>query len=91
MRKLHIEMQHVPPRSPDLNPVEKFWGWLRKALRRRDLKDLKEGKPVLSKAAHRVRIRDICRTRRAQRVAQGYWKGFRSACKRVIKNGGAAA
>ena len=78
-------------RSPDLNPAEKVWGWLRKELRKRDLKDLKEGKPVPTKAAYRIRIRDICRTQRAQKVAQSYWKGFQSACQRVIKSGGAAA
>ena len=34
-----IELWQIPPRSPDLNPIEKFWGWLKRELRRRDLKD----------------------------------------------------
>ena len=25
-RKVGVELWHVPPKSPDLNPVEKFWG-----------------------------------------------------------------
>jgi transposase len=31
-RAAKVNMWHIPPRSPDLNPVEKFWGWLRKEL-----------------------------------------------------------
>jgi hypothetical protein len=24
-----VDILHIPPRSPDLNMIEKFWGWLR--------------------------------------------------------------
>ena len=34
-----VSMWHIPPRSPDLNPIEKYWAWLRKALLARDLSD----------------------------------------------------
>ena len=27
-----IHLWQIPPRSPDLNPIEKFWGWLQKDL-----------------------------------------------------------
>jgi transposase len=39
---------HIPPRSPDLNPVEKFWAWLRRELRRLDLQDLSKKKRSLT-------------------------------------------
>ena len=35
--------------SPDLNPIEKFWAWLRNRLRQRDLEDLQAGRPALGK------------------------------------------
>ena len=34
----------VPPKSPDLNPVEMFWGWRRRKLRLMDLPDLHQRK-----------------------------------------------
>ena len=54
----------LPPYSPDLNPIEKFWGWLRKVLRKADLADLNAGRPPLGKMALRARIRNICRKRK---------------------------
>ena len=37
-----ILAQALPPRSPDLSPVEMFWGWVRRQLRLKDLNDLKQ-------------------------------------------------
>ena len=31
-RRQKVRLLKVPPRSPDLNPVEKFWSWLRREL-----------------------------------------------------------
>ena len=39
-RKNRIQLIHIPPHSPDFNPIESFWGWLRQRLRRRELEDL---------------------------------------------------
>ena len=36
-----IVLWDVPAKSPDLNPIEIFWGWIRKRLRNMDLEDLK--------------------------------------------------
>ena len=55
--------------SPDLNPIEKFWSWLGKELRRRDLKDLREGRPVLGKIAYRLRVKAVLRSPKSQQVA----------------------
>ena len=38
-RAARVHPWHVPPRSPDLNPVEKYWAWLRRKLRAMDLDD----------------------------------------------------
>ena len=33
----NVRLMHIPSHSPDLNPMQSFWGWLRGELRRRDL------------------------------------------------------
>ena len=87
--KRKLKLCFVPPRSPDLNPVERFWSWLRKELRRRDLLDLNQGKPVLNKAAYRTRVRKVINSKKAQRVAKNIAKGFKRVCKIVVKLDGA--
>ena len=76
-------------RSPDLNPVEKFWAWLRKELRRLDLRDLQEKRRLLTKAEHQKRVRDVLRTPKAQRVASNCALNLRKVCKKVCENKGA--
>jgi hypothetical protein len=49
-----VSLWHIPPRSPDLNPVEKCWAWLRRELRRLDLQDLSKKKRPLSKILPRA-------------------------------------
>ena len=89
-RRFAIELIEMPPRSPDLNPVEKMWGWVRKELRARDLRDFAEGVPVLGKVAYRDRIKRLLRSSRAQAVAKNIAKNFRTVCKRVVKAKGVA-
>ena len=55
-----VKLWRVPAKSPDLNPVERFWAGLRKRLRVADLKDLQQGRPVLGKMAYQARVRNIC-------------------------------
>ena len=90
MKRAGIKLRHIPARSPDLNPVEKFWGWLKRQLRLRDLKDLKAGRAVPTKAAYRTRVSEICRTKKAKTVAKNFCFGLRKVCKSVIKNKSAA-
>ena len=89
-RRFAIHLIEMPPRSPDLNPVEKMWGWVRKELRARDLRDFAGGVPVLAKAAYRERIKRLLRSSRAQAVAKNIARNFRTVCKRVVKAKGAA-
>ena len=71
-----IVLWQIPSRSPDLNPIEKFWGWLRRELRRRDLKDLQEKRPPLSKTAFRARVRTVLRSQKAHRAASKFARGL---------------
>ena len=88
--KLRIKMWHVPPRSPDLNPVEKFWAWMRKKLRALDLKDAVSNRPVLGKTAYRERVRRVLKTKKARTVAKNCALGLRKVCKHVVESGGMA-
>ena len=88
-RRAKIRLWHVPPKSPDLNPVEKYWGWLRKELRRMDLAALRAGQRALDKQAYIRRVRALCATQRAQRVAKAYARSFRSVCQEVVHKNGA--
>ena len=83
-------MWHVPARSPDLNPVERVWAWLRKQLRAMDLKDAVARRPVLNKFAYKERVRRVCAGRKCQKVAANCAKSFRKTCRRVVDAGGAA-
>ena len=90
LRRPNVTLIELPPRSPDLNPVEKMWGWMRKQLRVRDLRDLSGGAPVLGKTVYRERIKRLLRSRKAQLVAKRFAANFRTVCMRVIKAEGAA-
>ena len=55
-----------------------------------DLRDAMNRRPPLNKAAYIQRVRQVCRSKRAQKVASAYTRGLRNACKEVIRNKGAA-
>ena len=86
-----IELWTIPARSPDLNPIQEFFGWLRRELRRRDLKDLQEKRPVLSRTAFKARVRAVLRAKKTQRVAGRIASGLFSVCKEVKAKRGAAS
>ena len=82
---------HVPAKSPDLNPVETFWGWVRRELRRKDLGDLRAKRPVPGKMEYRRRIRALIESQKAQRVAKNFARNLRTVCKEVVQKKGARA
>ena len=92
MRAAKISMSSLPSRSPDLNSVERFRGWLKKKLKRMDLADAMKKRPVLGKTAYKARVRNILKTKKAQTMAATYANinSFRKACKEVVKKKGAA-
>ena len=81
----------IPAHSPDLNPIEKFWSWLRRELRRRDLEDFQQKRPPLTKDQYIARVTDVLQTDEAKRKARNIAAGFRRVCKEVADKGGAAA
>ena len=91
LRKAGVRLWQVPAKSPDLNPIELFWSWLRRAFRTRDLKDLQAKRRPLGKSAYRRRVAGLCRSQKAQRVAMACARNLRKACQAVIRKRGAAA
>lgn len=89
-RRAKVSLWAIPPRSPDLNPVEKFWSWLRKELLKRDLADVARRRPALSKVEYVARVRQVCRTQRAKRVAGNCARGLKKVCLEVKRRQGAA-
>jgi len=90
-RRVNVHLWHVPPRSPDLNPVEKFWSWLRRKLRAMDLADLMAGRPPVGKTELKARIQQLSTTNECKRVARNCVRGLRKVCLEVRdKNGGAS-
>ena len=83
-----LKAWQVPPSSPDLNPVEKFWGWFRRQLRAKDLADLRTKRPVLTKEQYKARIRAICTSAKAQAVAKKFAADLRRVCKEVVEKKG---
>ena len=68
--KKRILIWDVPPKSPDLNPIEMFWGWTRRQLRLMDLKDLRLKRKPLGKIAYVQRVKTLFRSARGQNVAE---------------------
>ena len=93
-RKTHalkrIKLWHIPPRSPDLNPVEQVWAHLRKKLRAMDLADAVAQRPVLGKTAYRLRVRRVVQKRSFQQIAAIIALGLKRTCREVIRKRGAA-
>ncbi len=83
-RKEKIQLWQVPAKSPDLNPVELFWSWLRKRLSKLDSSDLLAGRPVLTKAEYTERVRKLVRSAAAQRVAKNVFLGLQKTCRKVV-------
>ena len=90
-KKKRIQLLHIPAKSPDFNPIESFWGWLRKELRRLDLEDYRSRRPALGKTAYRQRVRNVLRTKKAQDVAKAKWSNFKKVCREVYSKKGAAS
>ena len=89
-KQTKVSMFHVPPRSPDLNPVELYWAWLKKHLRGLDLKDDVAKKAALGKMMYQQRVRAVIKSQRSQEVAAACAKRWVRTCQRVFDADGAA-
>ena len=86
-----ISLWTIPAHSPDLNPIEKFWSWLRRELRSRDLADFRNKRIPLSKEQYIRRVKQVLQSTKANQKAANIAGGFRKVCKEVLKKKGAAA
>ena len=86
-----ISLCKIPARSPDLNPIEKFWSWFRTELRRRDLQDLRNKRATRTKDQYINRMKTVLGSSTAKEKASRIMKGMRSVYKEVLKKRGAAA
>ena len=84
-----VKLWRIPSKSPDLNPIELFWGWLRKKLKAMDLADALKKRKVLSKVAYTRRVKRVLQTKKAQQVAANCAKSLKNTCKLVLRKKGA--
>ena len=91
LRAVGVKLWHTPPRSPDCNPIERFWSWVRKEMRARDLNDFIAKRPILGSMAYKQRLRCLLKSPAAQSVAKKHFHSFRETCKKVLKCKGAAS
>ena len=89
-RRARVCLWHIPAQSPDLNPVEKFWNWVRRKLRAMDLADLHAGRPAVQRMAMKQRVRSLLGTKKAKQVAKKLFESLRKTCAEVVKKKGAA-
>lgn len=86
-----VTLVRIPPRSPDLNPVERYWAWVRKRLQELDLADLRANRKVLGRLALKARVRALLRTRKAKLIAKRTLLSLRDVCSEVQRKKGAAS
>jgi transposase len=61
----NIELIYLPPYSPELNPVERLWQWLKRhALRNRYYRSLKDIEDAVQKCLEKATapfLKNLCR------------------------------
>ena len=65
------------------------WAWLRNRLRAMDLRDAVAKRPVLRKTAYRARVRRLCQTKKAQKVAGNHARALKGVCRTILQKKGA--
>ena len=88
--KKGVKVLKIPPRSPDCNPIEKFWGWLRREMKSRDLLDLSKKRKALGKTAYKQRLRAVLKQGKTQAVAKRFATDMMRVCKAIVKAKGYA-
>lgn len=90
-RKQNLRMWKIPPKSPDLNPIERFWSYLKARLRALDLKDALRKRPALGKTAYKARVKRVLQAKCTQTAAKNIVKGYMKTCKDIVRSRGAAS
>ena len=89
--KLDVHLWKLPARSPDLDPVERYWAWIRKRMRAMDLADLTAKRAVVGRMEYKRRFTRLVRSPQGRSVASNMFMGLRTTCKRVVANKGGAS
>jgi transposase len=85
-----VKLWKIPPKSPDLNPVERCWSWLRRKLRLMDLADAVAKRSVLGKTSYKARVRRVIRSAKGQSIGVAQARLMKRVCREVVKKKGAA-
>ena len=87
----NVILWSVPPRSPDLNPIEKFGLGCGTGCASGTLRICRRGGQLWGKTAFKARVRAICRSQHARRVAAACALGLRKVCLEAIAKKGVMA
>ena len=90
-RKQGLRMWKIPARSPDLNPIERFWSFLKQRLQSLDLRDALRKRPCMGKNAYKARVRQVLRSRTTRTVARNILNGYIRTCREIVRKHGAAS
>ena len=88
-QKAKIHLWRIPAKSPDLNPIERFWSYLRKRLNKLDLQDALKNRPWIGKLAYKTK--NVLNSAYAQNAAKQIAKGYIKTCREVVRKSGAVA
>ena len=89
-KKCRVKLWKIPSKSPDLNPIERFWSHLKRHLRKMDLADAARHRPALDKPAYRKRVRRVLGTNKMQNMATKCAGSLKKVCKVVLEKKGRA-
>ena len=89
--KTSVHLWHIPTRSPDLNPVERYWAYLRRRLRAMDLKDMTDERAPVGKAELERRVRAVVKNKTSEDVCKRMLRSLLPTARDVIKKKGAAS
>ena len=92
-RRCNIQLIKMPPTSPDLNPVEKYWSWIRRRMKAMDLRDLaaRPRRAAVGRMAYKARFLILIKTQTAKKVAGKTMVNLRKVALIVSKKGGHAS
>ena len=86
-----LPLAEVSQPARQVNPVERFWAWLRIRLRDMDMADLQARRKPIQRFALKARVRASLRTQGAQRVARRMFLSLRDTCAEAKRKRGAAS
>ena len=89
--KTSVHLWHIPPRSPDLNPVERYWAYLRKRLRAMDLKDMADKRAPVGRSELKRRVQTVVKSKTSMVICKRMLRSLLQTARLVIKKKGAAS